>query len=207
MIRLVLADDRALVREGIRRVLADFPDIGVIAETSRRIDLLDLLERTTGPAPTTVLLGVVDDWARIIAMIPSLRRSGLNVLVLATEPDQRYVGRAVSAGAAGAVTTDATPAELAEALRRAATGRRPRRGRSGTHSTDRQDERPLKELSSREFEVMRMLGSGRSVVEAAERLGLSPKTVGTYRSRIMDKLGLRGTAELVRFVLERGLAE
>jgi DNA-binding NarL/FixJ family response regulator len=207
MIRLVLADDRALVREGIRRVLADFPDIGVIAETSTRIDLLDLLERTTGPASTTVLLGVVDDWARIIAMIPSLRRSGLHVLVLATEPDPRYVGRAVSAGAAGAVTTDATPAELAEALRRAATGKRPRRGRSDTSSTARPDERPLPELSSREFEVMRMLGSGRSVVEAAERLGLSPKTVGTYRTRIMDKLGLRGTAELVRFVLERGLAE
>jgi DNA-binding NarL/FixJ family response regulator len=204
MIRLVLADDRALIREGIRRILEGFPDIRVVAETGTRIDLL---EGASAAEPTAVLLGVVDDWARIIAMVPSLRRSGLHVLILATDPDPRYISRAVDAGAAGAITTGATPDELADALRRVSAGKRPRRGRTGGVRSGRRHARALPELSSREFEVMRILGSGRSVNETAEQLGLSPKTVGTYRTRILDKLGLSGTAELIRFVLERGLAE
>ncbi|HUF67706.1 MAG TPA: response regulator transcription factor [Longimicrobiales bacterium] len=204
MARLVVADDRALVREGIRRVLADFPDLFVIAETTTGIDLL---QTATDLTADVVLLGVVDDWARIVALIPALRRSGLHVLLLATDPDPRYVGRAMTAGATGAVTTDVSPDELADALRRVTSGRPPRKGRQSATVRPDRTARPLPELSDREFEVMRLLGSGRSVNDIADRLGISPKTVGTYRGRVMDKLGLDRTVDLVRFVLERGLAE
>jgi DNA-binding NarL/FixJ family response regulator len=204
MARLVVADDRALVREGIRRVLADFPDLFVIAETTTGIDLL---QTAADLAADAVLLGVVDDWGRIVALIPALRRSGLHVLLLATDPDPGYVGRAMTAGATGAVTTDVSPDQLADALRRVASGRPPRKGRQSATVRPDRTARPLPELSDREFEVMRLLGSGRSVNDIADRLGISPKTVGTYRGRVMDKLGLDRTVDLVRFVLERGLAE
>lgn len=204
MARLVVADDRALVREGIRRVLADFPDLFVIAETTTGIDLL---QTATDLAADAVLLGVVDDWARIITLIPALRRSGPHVLLLATDPDPLHVGRAMRAGATGAVTTDVTPDELADALRCVASGRPPRKGRRSAAVRPDLTARPLPELSRREFEVMRLLGSGHSVNDIADLLGISPKTVGTYRGRVMDKLGLDRTVDLVRFVLERGLAE
>jgi DNA-binding NarL/FixJ family response regulator len=185
-------------------VLADFPDLLVIAETTTGIDLV---QTATDLAADAVLVGVVDDWARIVALIPALRRSGLHVLLLATDPDPLYVGRAMTAGATGAVTTDVSPVELAAALRRVASGRPPRKGRRSATVRPDLTARPLPELSHREFEVVRLLGGGRSVNDIADRLGISPKTVGTYRGRAMDKLGLDRTVDLVRFVLERGLAD
>lgn len=204
MNRIVLADDRSLVREGIRRILADHADLDIVAETTTGLDLLD---RLTDLSADVVLLGVIDDWARIVALIPAIRRAGLRVLVLATDPDPRYVDRAADAGAAGAITTAATSDELAEALRRVVSGKPLRKSASPAVRRPDPEARPLPELSAREFEVMRMLGAGQTVNDVADRLRLSPKTIGTYRSRILDKLKLSGTAELVRFVLERGLAE
>jgi len=203
MIQIVLADDRALFREGIRRILADESDLHVEAELSTGVDLLDTI---AGIAADTVLLGVVDDdWTRIVALIPTLIEAGHRVLVMATNPEQRYIDRALHAGAAGMVTTEATAAELIEAIQRVASGRRLPGGLTGRSGSGRRD-RPLSILSAREYEVMRLLGGGHSVREIAERLDLSPKTVGTYRGRVKEKLGLSSTVELVRFVLERGLA-
>jgi DNA-binding NarL/FixJ family response regulator len=202
MIRLVLAEDRALIREGYRRLVADAPDLSVAAETSTGADLLD---RAPDIDADVVVLGVARDWPRIVSMIPSLRRAGLHVLVLATAPHPVDVQRAVAAGAAGVVTTAVSASDLVDAIHKAADGRSlPASTGSASPQNDGRDATPG--LSNREFEVMCMLGSGLSVRDIADRLNLSPKTVGTYRGRVMDKLGLDNTAELVRFVLERGLA-
>jgi DNA-binding NarL/FixJ family response regulator len=202
MTRLVLADDRALIRDGLRRTLSDFADLLVVAETTTGIDLL---ERAAEVPADVVLLSVAGDWPRIIALIPALRQAELRVLVLATAPEPRWVGRAENAGAAGAITTDASAVQLAAAVRRVANGRAPL-GKGGiTVRVDRPD-RPLPELSGREFEVMRLLAGGHTAKDIAARLGLSPKTVATYRGRVLDKLGLDSTVQLVRFALERGLA-
>jgi len=202
MIRLVLAEDRTLIREGYRRILAEASDLTVSAETSTGADLLD---RLPGIEADVILLGVARDWPRVISMIPSLRKAGLQVLLLATRPLSIDAERAANAGAAGVVTTAVSAAGLMAAIRQAARGRPPEepQGTPGGDADAVRNSAPG--LSDREFEVMRMLGSGLSVRDIAERLDLSPKTVGTYRSRVMDKLGLTSTAELVRFVLERGL--
>jgi DNA-binding NarL/FixJ family response regulator len=162
MKRIVVADDRALFRAGICRLLADQPD-------------LQIVETATG--------------AELIERV--------------TEANADVVDSALSAGALAVLSTAVNRTGLLDALRRAADGLAPDAGAAECDSPAR----PLPVLSDREFEVMQLLGSGSSVKEVAARLELSPKTVGTYRGRVMDKLDLRSTAELVRFVLERGLAE
>jgi len=204
MIKLVLADDRALLRDGLRRILTDAGVVSVIAETSTA----DLLSLPAELDPHVVLISVDQDWPRIISLIPAVvRERKAAVLLLATTPRAVYVKRALRAGAAGMIATSASSQDLIEAVIRAARGDRITDvdGRAGWRQEGR--DRPLPELSEREFEVMRMLGSGWTVRQIASTLELSPKTVSTYRGRIMDKLGLHGTAELVRFVLERGLAD
>jgi two-component system invasion response regulator UvrY len=199
MKRIVVADDRALFRAGICRLLADQPDLQIV-ETATGAELI---ERVTEANADVVLLAVTSDWARIVPAIPALRSAGPNILVLATDPADHHIDSALSAGALAVLSTAVNRTGLLDALRRAADGLAPDAGAAECDSPAR----PLPVLSDREFEVMQLLGSGSSVKEVAARLELSPKTVGTYRGRVMDKLDLRSTAELVRFVLERGLAE
>jgi two-component system invasion response regulator UvrY len=136
-------------------------------------------------------------------------RPELRILILSMYPERQYAVRALKAGAAGYLTKESAPDELVVAVRRVAKG-----GRYITQSLAEElaaglvgemAEVPAESLSDREYQVMRLLATGKTISEIADELALSAKTVSTYRARILDKLNLRNTAEIIRYAFEQGL--
>lgn len=208
MIRVLLADDHRIVREGVRRLLDDTPDIRVTGEATSG---LEALERLDTSAADVVLLdvtmpgaGFTDVLARMRARHPAAR-----VIVLSAHAEQEYAVRALRADAAGYVTKERTPEELVAAIRAAAAGRRyisPSVGELLAAEAAGDAGRPSHgRLSDRELDVLRLLGAGRSVKEISAQLRISSRTVSTYRTRLLVKLGLRTTADLIRYTVEHQL--
>ena len=208
MIRIAIADDRALIREGLRRILDEEPDCRVVfvAEDGHRL----LREAQTTPCDVVILdiqmpgPGFLETLSRV-----RLGPSSPRVLVLSGSPEEQYALRALRGGALGYLQKDVDPAVILEGVRAVAAGRRfvtPRladvlvKGLTGDPSLAAQDV-----LSAREFEVLRLLGMGLPTEEVAQRLHISPKTVGTYRARIYQKLDLKGVAQLIHFAVESGI--
>lgn len=208
MIKLLIADDHAMIRKGIIQTVADEPDMSVIGEARDAQQLLELA-RTT-------------DWDVAILDIDMPGRNGLEalkevkkeyptrpVLMLSMHPEEHFAVRAFKAGAAGYLTKESPPEELVAAVRKILAG-----GRyvspSFTEIIVRElafgSDRPLYELlSDREYEVFRLLAAGQTVSEAAGQLALSVKTVSTYRTRVLEKLNLKNNAELMRYAVEHQL--
>lgn len=208
MIRVILADDHGVVREGIRRLLEERNGISVVAEAASVPELLEKLSKT----PTDVLVldiampgpGIVETLRQVQAIQPRARP-----LVLTAHPESDYAVRVLRAGAAGYLTKDRSLEQLVDAIRRVYRGgmyvspslgealalRLGRDGGEAGHAA----------LSDREFEVLKGLSEGETLKAIAARMKLSPKTVTTYRSRILQKLGLRSNADLVRYSMEHGL--
>ncbi|MGH9409531.1 MAG: response regulator [Vicinamibacterales bacterium] len=201
MRRLLLVDDHPLVREGIRRVLNDaLPDVQ-IGETD------------SGEAALTELESAPCDLVLLDITLPGLdgldilkkMRSGhpdVPVLIVSMHPAEQFAQRTIAAGACGYVSKDSDPAEFIEAVAGALKGRRyaPRdRGAvgRGTPSHAR--------LSDREYQVLRMLATGRTVSQIAGTLSLSVKTISTYRTRILEKMGMSTTAELMHYGIKNDL--
>jgi DNA-binding NarL/FixJ family response regulator len=201
MISLIIADERPLVREGLRRILADYGDVQVIAETPDPAALLAALRRSRADV---ILLDVSLSGTALCTLIERIRRRrrAPRVLLLGVRPGDATVHRALRAGACGVLTREETPAELIAAVRRVAAGAHAVSAAVGAEAAP-----AMPGLSERELEVLRLFGSGRNGREVAEALGLSPKTVSTYRTRILKKLGLRNVGELVRYVFEHGLTD
>ncbi len=208
MIRLVLADDHPVVRRGLRQILAERGDIDVVAEAASADELMARLRE----APVDVLLlDVAMPGPGLLAVLRQLKSAypRLRSLVLSMYTEEQYAIRALKAGAAGYLTKDRPPEELVAAIQKVHRGGvyvSPTLAErlAGTLAAKR--EQPLHEtLSDREFEVMKRLGAGESIKEIGARLALSPKTVSTYRSRILEKLRLKTNADLVRYLLEHGL--
>lgn len=210
MIRLLIADDHPIVREGLRRIVAECPDMRLVDEAVdgheviAKIDAADvdvLLLDVNMPGP-----GFLKTLRRVTSERPALR-----VLVLSVHPEDQFGVRSLRAGAAGYLTKERTPEELVEAIRQVHQG--------GTYITPalaesmafhlgiNVDAPPHELLSDREFEVLSLLGSGKSVAEIAAHLALSPKTVSTYKTRILEKLKLKSDAALIRYTLEHGLVD
>jgi DNA-binding NarL/FixJ family response regulator len=138
-------------------------------------------------------------------------KPGLPVLMLSMYPEQQYAARALRAGAAGYLTKDSVPGELVAALNLAARGGRyVSQALAETLAGQLEaplDQGPLAALSDREEQILRRLAAGRSATQIAQELSLSVKTVSTYRTRVLEKLGLDTTAELIRYAIENGLVE
>lgn len=201
MINLLVADDHPVVREGLRRVVADSGDIAVVAEASSAVELLAEVDRRQ---VHVVLLDISMPGPGLFKVLGALRERapGVRALVLSVHPEGQYAARALKAGAAGYLTKDRAPRELLTAIRRVHGG-----GRyvSGNHREQQLEQPSHAQLSDREFEVLRLLGAGRSVGEIARELDLSPKTVSTYRARILAKLKVKGTAGLIRYAVEHDM--
>ncbi len=203
MIRIAIADDHAIVRKGLRQILAETNDLAVTGEAASADELLTLLRAQ--PFDVVVLdltLGSRDgiDLLKIIkSEFPRLR-----VLILSMHAEDLFAVRALRAGARGYIQKEGAPEELLSAIRRIAAGRTyvsPAMAERITTDLVRGSEKlPHERLSDREFEVLRALGSGKSVTEIANDLNLSVKTVSTHRSRILTKTGLRNNAEIVSYV-------
>ncbi len=208
MIRLAIADDHPVVREGLRRIATDGAGIVVIGEASTAAELMLLL----AAVPVDVLLlDVSMPGSNFVETLGTLRERhpSVKVLVLSVHPEDQWALRSLRAGAAGYLTKDHSPEQLVEAVRRVARGGRyvsaTLAERLATSIDNGPGRAPHERLSDREFEVFRGLGSGLSVKEVAESLGLSAKTVSTYRARLLEKMGLGTNADLVRYVVENGL--
>jgi two-component system, NarL family, invasion response regulator UvrY len=209
VIRVLLADDHPVVRAGLRQILADAPDIAVVGEAA---DGPAVVERVAATHPDVVVLDVAMPGAPFVGLLRTLKRAypRVAVLVLSVHPEDQYAVRAFRSGAAGYLTKERSPELLVAAIRKVAQGGRSvpdaiaerlvtahaPGGATELHET----------LSEREYEVLCLLGSGKTVKDVAAHLDLSPKTVSTFRARILHKMGLRTSADLIRYALKHELA-
>ena len=208
MIRIAIADDHPIVREGLRRIASEGAGISVTGEASSAAELFRLL---AAAAVDVVLLDVSMPGSTLIETLKELRERhrSAKVLVLSVHPEDQWAVRALRAGAAGYLTKDHSPEQLVDAIRRVARGGKyvsaalaERLAGLVDHSGTRA---PHERLSNREFEVLRALGSGMAIKEVAQQLNLSAKTISTYRTRLLEKMGFKSRADLVRYVVEHQL--
>lgn len=207
-IRLAITDDHQLVREGLVQYLGMSPDIEVVVEAANGEELLEKLRVA---APDLLLLDMTmpgKSGVDLIGHIKSLYPS-LSILVLSMHNDANMVLRAMKAGASGYICKDCSPHALLEAIRKiVATGKylSPQMAEQLAYASTLPDSDGLElTLSDRELEIFRLIVDGKSVSEIAEQLFISDKTVSTHKSNLLNKLGLRNIAELVRYALENKL--
>jgi len=212
MIRILIADDHAVVRRGLKQIVADEPDLMVAGEAHSGQEALALAR---GQHWDVVMLDISMPGRGGLEVLKDLKqeRPGLPVLILSMHPEEQFAVRALKLGASGYLTKDSAPEELVRAIRKVVAG-----GRYVTASLaeklagnlvpDRQGERPLHEiLSDREFLVMRLIASGKSVTDIADELALSVKTISTYRARVLEKMGMKSNADLTRYAISNQLVD
>ena len=205
MIRILLADDHGLVREGLRGILAKGADIEVVAEAANGDEVLALVRKQDFDM---VLLDLSMPGLSGIALIKRLKveKPKQRILVLSMHGEAQYAARALKAGASGYLTKDSAASQLLGAIRKIAAG-----GVQISEAAAAQligaSATPHQALSDREYEVLRQIVAGRSVTDIADALSISVKTVSTHKARILQKLNLAGTAELVRYAIEQGLTD
>lgn len=205
-IRVFIADDHPIVREGLRRILSDRSNIRVTGEAGTSEEIFERLDETE---VDVLLLDISMPGPGFLETMRRLREGSVKILVVSMYPEEQFGLRALKAGAAGYLTKDQSSDDLVEAIRRIHTGRRylseSLADRLASELAQGEGE-PHEGLSEREFQVMQMLGRGMTIGEISDRLSLSPKTVSTYRTRILRKLDLRTTADIVRYAVENDLA-
>jgi two-component system invasion response regulator UvrY len=209
MIRLLIADDHPVVRQGLRRIVADHPGLEVVGEAVNGDEVLASLPRL--PADV-VLLDIAMPGPGFLQVLQRLRADHptVAVLVLSVHPEDQYAVRALRSGAAGYLTKDHSPEQLVEAIRKVHRGGRyvsptlaERLAADLATAGTQQGRHEL--LSHREYEVLCLLGSGRTVKEISAELRLSPKTISTYRARLLEKMQATTNADLVRYAAQHGL--
>jgi two-component system, NarL family, response regulator NreC len=205
-IRVVIADDHAVVRRGLRQVIDSEDDLEVVAEAA---NLADARRYTLGHHPDVLVLDLNLPEGLSLNAIPDLRCEfpATQIVVLTMQKEPAYARQALNAGALGYVLKEAAEEELVEAVRRAADGDMYLNPRLGARVAAEPPPGPPGGLSDRELDVLRMIALGHTNAEIAERLYLSVRTVETHRAHIQQKLGLGSRHELVHYALEHGLVK
>jgi len=208
MIKILIADGHAVVRCGLKQILAATTDIAIAGEAAQGFELIDKLRICH---VDLVLLEMTMHGISGVDLIRRVRaeQPRLPVLVLSTCNEAHVVSRALRAGATGFVTKNSDPDVLLAAIRRLAGGGRfidPKLVDAIIFETHAGDVPPHEILSDREFQVLQILAVGRSINDIARRLTLSAKTISTHKMRLMQKLGLSNNAELIRYAIRHGLA-
>ncbi len=210
MIRVLLADDHAIVRAGLKEILADTGDITVAGEAANG---QEVLARVRGHDYDVVVLDMSMPGRSGIELIKLVKaeKPRLRVLVLSMHSEEQYAVRALKAGASGYLSKDSAADQLVAAIRRIAAGGAyvsPETAeRLALDAASRTEAAPHTLLSDREFQVFRMIAAGKSVGEIARELSLSAKTVSTHKARIMEKMGIANPAQLIRYALENNLID
>ncbi len=210
MIKVLVADDHAVVRRGIVQILAEAPDISVAAEAGSGGEALQAIR--TGDYDVLVLdISMPDINGLEVLKQVRILKPDVPVLMLSMYSEKQYALRALRAGAVGYLTKDSLPGELMAAIRQAAQGdryiTRSLAQRLAAELGREAAQAPDETLSDREYQVVRLLAAGRTVSEIAAQMSLSVKTVSTYRARILVKLGLETTAEIVHYAIQHDLVE
>lgn len=208
MIRVLVGDDHAIVRRGLRQILSETADIEVAAEAGTADEIMRLVREERF---NVIVLDINMPGGNGIDLIGQIRKepNPPPVLILTVFPEEQYAVRAIKAGAAGFLNKESAPDKLIEAVRKVAA-----RGRwvspelaEALASMLAGEARgaPHERLSDREFEVMKLLASGKTVSQVAQELSLSVKTVSTHRTRILTKMEMRTNAELTHYAVRSGL--
>ena len=211
LIKVMLADDHSIVRAGLRRIIEDAGDMEVVIEAADGREAIEM-SRQTPPDVAVVDISMPGlDGLEVINQL-LIDSPGLPVLVLTMHEEEQYVIRTISAGARGYITKRSAPEQLVKAIRQLFTGGRylsPEAAESLALHVARGEGRKtsLESLSNRELQVLRALALGHTNREIAENYHISPKTVDTYRFRLLKKLNLRNNADISRFAMQHGLIE
>ena len=208
MIRVILCDDHALIRRGIRDTLADAPDMRVVGEAGDYAELRGLLRQE---ACDVLVLDINLPGRSGLDALHALKDEGspVKVLIVSMYPEDQYAIRALRAGAFGYVNKGGDPQAIVNAVRTVAQGRKyvtPEIAQMLVDSlTTPEVEQPHQRLSDRELQTLVMIASGKRLSDIAEELMLSPKTVSVYRARVLEKLQLANNAELMRYAMQNKL--
>jgi len=208
MINVLIADDHAVVRRGLKQILEETSDIRVVAEAE---DGKDVLNKLRGSDTQVVVLDISMPGRSGLDVLRDLKREHTDtpVLVLSIYPEEQFAVRVLKSGASGYMTKESAPEDLVEAVRRVKDGGlyvSPRLAEKLAGSLNKLSDGPLHErLSDREFQVLQMIASGKTVSVIAEDLTLSVKTVSTYRARVLAKMLMKNNSELTRYAFENGL--
>lgn len=210
MIRVLVADDHAIVREGIKQILADQSDMRLVGEAENG---QEVLRAVRAGEVDLVLLDMSMPGRSGIELIKEIKRvqPSLRVLVLSMHEEEQYAVRAIKAGAQGYLTKTSAPDELVGAIRSVAQGRAYMRQevveRLALSFSTPEEALPHTRLSDREYQVFLMLAHGQTVTAIAEELYLSSKTVSTHKARILQKMGCTSLADLIHYAVRKGLVE
>jgi two-component system, NarL family, invasion response regulator UvrY len=210
MINILVADDHAVVREGIKHIFSETPDIHIADEASNGQEVLENIGKQDYDLLLLDIAMPGRDGLEILKEIKT-RKPKLPVLILSMFPEEQYAFRALKSGASGYLTKDSIPNELVKAVRKILRG--------GSYVSTSFSEKLLTELTSeikkplhetlsdREYQIMRMISSGKTMNEIADELSLSAKTVYTYRARILEKMGMKNNMELTHYTTKHGLID
>lgn len=210
MIKILIADDHPVVRKGLKEIIKDNSDMLVAGEASNG---QEVLEEALKKEFDVVVLDISMPGRSGLEVLKQLKRERpeLSVLILSMHPEEHYAVRVLKAGASGYLTKESVPDELIKAIRRISTGRKyvsSTLAEKLAFDLENGAEKILHEkLSDREYEVMCMIASGKTLKEIAEALCLSVKTISTYRSRILEKMKMKNNAELTRYAIKHNLVD
>lgn len=209
-IHVLIADDHAIVRQGLKQILSETDDLVVAGEADDGAEALQLARQQQW---NVFLLDVSMPNRNGIDTLKQLKKEfpKLPVLMLSMHPEEQYAVRALKAGASGYLTKQSAPEQLVTAIRQVAGGRKyvsptVAMQLADAIANDTDSEQPPHELlSDREYEVLKLIATGKTLTQIAEELNLAVATISTFRARILTKLGLSSTAEMIRYGLEHGL--
>jgi two-component system invasion response regulator UvrY len=210
MLRILIADDHAIVRQGLRQIVSETQDMSVAGEASNGQELLNKIREGEYDVVVLDITMPVRNGMDVLRQLRS-EKPRLPVLMLSIHPEEQYALRALRAGASGYLTKESAPDELVVAIRKVSSGGK----YVGASLAEKlafelevgREQAPHETLSDREYQVMCMIASGKTVTEIAQALSLSEKTVSTYRSRILEKMKMKNNAELTHYAIKNQLVD
>lgn len=208
MIKILVADDHAVVRAGLKRIIDDIPGMVVADEASSG---QEVLEKALEKDYDIVLLDITMPGRSGFDILKELRsqKPNLSILFLSVHPEEQYATRVLRMGASGYMTKESVPEELVTALLKVASGGKyissSLAERLASELEANSAQAPHRILSNREFQVLCMIASGKAVKDIAKELFLSVKTISTYRSRILQKMNMGNNAEIIRYAIDNEL--
>jgi two-component system invasion response regulator UvrY len=210
MIRILIADDHTVVREGLKQIISETPDMSIADEA---VNGHEVLNKALKNDYDVVVLDITMPGINGLDVLKQIKaqKSKLPILVLSMHPEEQYAVRVIKAGASGYLTKESASDELVAAIRKVSSGRKyitASLAERMAYNLEIDTEKPLHEsLSDREYQVLCMIATGKTVKEISERLFLSGKTVSTYRTRILEKMNMKNNAELTYYAIKHGLVE
>lgn len=210
IIKILIADDHAFLREGIKKTIHDEIDMQITAEASNANEALEMI---LSLQPDVVIMDISMPGKSGLDVLKDLKamKKKFRVLILSMHPEERFAIRALKAGAAGYLTKESAPDELVKAIRTVLTGRKyvskALADRLVDILSDNLEKQPHENLSDREYEVFIKIASGIKATEIAEELSISVHTVNTYRARILEKLSMSSNVELSQYAMHNNLID